>query len=76
MVAGYGLSVTMLVLVVIPLAAHFFGPALRFLAGEPAGSQTLGSAVLLSITSFELLLAFAVALRERRANRLSAGSFA
>ncbi len=76
MVAGYALSVTMLVLVVIPLATHFFGPALRWLSGEPAGSQALGSAVLLSITLFELSLAFAVALRERRANRLSAGSFA
>jgi hypothetical protein len=76
MVAGYALSVTMLVLVVVPLAAHFFGPALRWLSGEPAGSQVLGSAVLLGITLFELSLAFAVALRERRANRLSAGSFA
>jgi hypothetical protein len=76
MVAGYALSATMLVLVVIPLAGHFFGPALRWLSGEPAGSQTPGSAVLLAITLFELSLALAVALRERRANRLSAGSFA
>ncbi len=76
MVAGYALSVAMLVLVIVPLAAHFFGPALRWLSGEPAGSQTLGSAVLLSITLFELLLAVAVALRERRATRLSARSFA
>lgn len=76
MVAGYALSVAMLVLVVVPLAAHFFGPAVRWLAGEPAESQALGSAVLLGITSFELMLALAVALRERRAIRQSAGSFA
>lgn len=76
MVVGYAWSLTMLVLVVIPLATHFFGPALRWLSGEPAGSQTLGSAVLLSLTLFELSLALAVALRERRANRLSAGSLA
>ncbi len=76
MVAGYALSVTMLALVIVPLAAHFFGPALRWLAGEPAGSQTLGSAVLLSLTLFELSLALAVALRERRATRPSAGSLA
>ena len=76
MVAGYALSVAMLVLVIVPLAAHFFGPALRWLSGEPAGSQTLGSAVLLSITLFELLLAVAVALRERRDTRPSARSFA
>ena len=76
MVVGYALSATMLVLVVVPLAEHFLGPALRWLAGEPAGSQALGSAVLLSLTLFELSLAFAVALRERRATRLSARSFA
>ena len=76
MVVGYAWSLTMLVLVVIPLATHFFGPALRWLSGDPAGAQTLGSAVLLSLTLFELSLALAVALRERRANRLSAGSLA
>ncbi len=76
MVAGYALSVAMLVLVIVPLAAHFFSPALRWLSGEPAGSQTLGSAVLLSITLFELLLAVAVALRERRDTPPSARSFA
>ena len=76
MVAGYALSVAMLVLVVVPLAAHFFGPAVRWVAGEPAESRALGSAVLLGITLFELTLALAVALRERRAIRQSAGSFA
>jgi hypothetical protein len=76
MVAGYALSVTMLVLVIVPLATHFFGPALRWLAGERAGSQTLGSTVLLATTLFELSLALAVALRERRDTRLSAGSYA
>ena len=76
MVAGYALSVAMLVLVIVPLAAHFFGPALDWLSGEPAGSQTLGSAFLLSISLFELSLAFAVALRERRVSRQSAGRFA
>ena len=75
-VVGHAWSVAMLVLVVIPLATHFLGPALRWLSGEPAGSQTLGSAVLLSFTLFELSVALAVALRERRANRRSAGSFA
>jgi len=76
LVAGYALSVAMLALVVVPLAWHFFGPALRWASGEPAGSQAVGSAALLAITSFELLLALAVALRERQANRQSAGSLA
>ena len=76
MVAGYALSVAMLALVIVPLAAHFFGPALRWLAGEPAEADVLGSAVLLGISVFELSLALAVALRERRAIRQSAGSLA
>ena len=37
MVAGYALSVAMLVLVVVPLAAHFFGPALRLAVRRARG---------------------------------------
>ena len=76
MVAGYALSVAMLVLVIVPLAAHFFGPALRWLPASRRRRDVLGSAVLLGISVFELSLALAVALRERRAIRQSAGSLA
>jgi hypothetical protein len=76
LVVGYALSSAMLVLVVLPLASAFLGPALRALSGADGGSQAPGSAVLLAITLFELSLAVAVALRERRAHPHSAGRLA
>jgi len=69
MVLGHAFSAATLVLVVVPLAARFFGPAIGWaLSGRPVDANAVGSAVLLGITVLELVLALTLALRERRAS--------
>lgn len=68
MVAGYAVSIGMLVVVVVPLAFRFLSTAVRRLlpGGASDAAQALDSAAFLALTLLQLGLAAALALRERR----------
>jgi hypothetical protein len=67
-VAGYGLAIGLLVLVMLPIAWTFFSAAVgRVFLGEAAsGAQFWDAAVLLALNVGQLVLAAVLALRERR----------
>lgn len=70
-VAGYGASLAILLLVVGPLAVAFFGEAVSRLGGGVGSPHFWDSALVLGLTVGQLVLAAALALRERRNSRRS-----
>jgi hypothetical protein len=70
-VAGYGASLAVLLLVVVPLALDFFGEAASRLAGGMGSSHFWDSALVLGLTVAQLIVAAALALGERRNARRS-----
>lgn len=71
LVAGYAISIGMLVVVVVPLAWQFFGSALsRVFFGEAdSAAHFWDSALLLALTALQLALAGWLALRDFRRRR-------
>jgi hypothetical protein len=71
--AGYGFMLTMLGVVVLPLAVHFVGTAIRTAADDTASMTRFWDAVVfLVLTVGQLALSTFLALREWRAKRRTA----
>jgi hypothetical protein len=70
-VAGYALSIAMLVVVVAPLAYSFFSQAAERLGSGAGSARFWDSAFVLGLTAAQLVIAAAIALRERRQARRS-----
>jgi len=70
-VVGYAWSLAILAIIMLPLAWQFLGTAFRrtFLGAAETSAQQWDSAFLLALTAAQLVLAGALAVRERRGRR-------